>query len=61
MSFDLSTMIHSLQVASQYIGTTLFMAIISLMIGMILGLGIALIRLYKVKVISPILQTIITL
>lgn len=61
MSFDLNTMIHSLQVASQYIGTTLFMAIISLMIGMILGLAIALIRLYKVKVISPILQTIITL
>ncbi|EOT30205.1 amino acid ABC transporter permease [Enterococcus saccharolyticus] len=61
MSFDFSTMLRSLQVASQYIGTTLFMAIVSLVIGMVLGLGIALIRLYKVKILSPIFQTIITL
>lgn len=61
MSFDFGTMINSLKIASQYIGTTLFMAITALLIGIILGLGIALIRLYKVKILAPIFQLFITL
>lgn len=52
MSFKFEVMIQSLQVASQYIGTTLFMAITAIIIGVILGLGIALIRLYRIKGLS---------
>ena len=52
MSFKFEVMIQSLQVASQYIGTTLFMAITAIVIGVILGLGIVLIRLYRIKGLS---------
>lgn len=61
MSFQFSIMIDALKTASHYIGTTLFMAISALVIGLVIGLGIALIRLYRVKVIAPILQGIVTI
>ena len=61
MSFKFEVMIQSLQVASQYIGTTLFMAITAIVIGVILGLGIALIRLYRIKGLSQFFQVVVTL
>ena len=61
MSFKFEVMIQSLQVASQYIGTTLFMAITAIIIGVILGLGIALIRLYLIKGLSQFFQVVVTL
>ena len=61
MSFKFEVMIQSLQVASQYIGTTLFMAITAIFIGVILGLGIALIRLYRIKGLSQFFQVVVTL
>ena len=61
MSFKFEVMIQSLKVASQYIGTTLFMAITSIVIGVILGLGIALIRLYRIKGLSQFFQVVVTL
>ena len=61
MSFKFEVMIQSLQVASQYIGTTLFMAITAIIIGVILGLGIALIRLYRIKGLSQFFQVAVTL
>ena len=61
MSFKFEVMIQSLQVASQYIGTTLFMAITAIIIGVILGLGIALIRLYRIKGLSQFFQVVVTL
>ncbi len=60
MSFDFGIMIHSLLTASQYIGVTLFMALASLAIGMFAGLGIALIRLYKVTGLAPLFQVLVT-
>lgn len=61
MSFKFEVMIQSLQVASQYIGTTLFMAITAIIIGVILGLGIALIRLYRINGLSQFFQVVVTL
>ena len=61
MSFKFEVMSQSLQVASQYIGTTLFMAITAIVIGVILGLGIALIRLYRIKGLSQFFQVVVTL
>jgi L-cystine transport system permease protein len=61
MSFKFEVMIESLKVASQYIGTTLFMAFTALVIGVALGLGIALIRLYRVKGFSQFFQGLVTL
>ena len=61
MSFKFEVMIQSLKVASQYIGTTLFMAITAIVIGVILGLGIALIRLYRIKGLSQFFQVVVTL
>ena len=61
MSFKFEVMIQSLQVASQYIGTTSFMAITAIIIGVILGLGIALIRLYRIKGLSQFFQVVVTL
>ena len=61
MSFKFEVMIQSLQVASQYIGPTLFMAITAIIIGVILGLGIALIRLYRIKGLSQFFQVVVTL
>lgn len=61
MSFDFSTMINSLKIASHYIETTLFMAGSSLVIGIFFGLLIALARQYKIKVIAPFFQVFITL
>lgn len=61
MSFKFEVMIQSLKVASQYIGTTLFMAITAIVIGVILGLGIALIRLYRIKGLSQFFQVAVTL
>lgn len=61
MSFKFEVMIQSLLVASQYIGTTLFMAITAIVIGVILGLGIALIRLYRIKGLSQFFQVVVTL
>ena len=61
MSFIFEVMIQSLLVASQYIGTTLFMAITAIVIGVILGLGIALIRLYRIKGLSQFFQVVVTL
>ena len=61
MSFKFEVMIQSLQVSSQYIGTTLFMAITAIVIGVILGLGIALIRLYRIKGLSQFFQVVVTL
>ncbi|TNV69734.1 amino acid ABC transporter permease [Trichococcus shcherbakoviae] len=61
MSFKFEVMIQSLKVASQYIGTTLFMAITAIVLGVILGLGIALIRLYRIKGLSQFFQVAVTL
>lgn len=61
MIFQFSVMIEALKTASHYIGTTLFMAVTALAIGLVFGLLIALIRLYRIKVIAPILQVAITL
>lgn len=61
MSFKFEVMLQSLKVASQYIGTTLFMAITAIVIGVILGLGIALIRLYRIKGLSQFFQVVVTL
>ncbi len=61
MSFDFSTMINSLKIASHYIGTTLFMAGSSLVIGIFFGLLIALARQYKIRIIAPFFQILITL
>lgn len=61
MSFKFEVMIQSLKVASQYISTTLFMAITAIVIGVILGLGIALIRLYRIKGLSQFFQVVVTL
>lgn len=61
MSFKFEVMIQSLQAASQYIGTTVFMAITSIVIGVIFGLGIALIRLYRIKGLSQFFQVVVTL
>ena len=61
MSFKFEVMIQSLKVASQYIGTTLFMAITAIVIGVILGLVIALIRLYRIKGLSQFFQVVVTL
>ena len=61
MSFKFEVMIQSLQVASQYIGTTLFMAITAIIIGVILGLGIALILLYRIKGLGQFFQVVVTL
>lgn len=61
MSFNFSIMLNSLRVASQYIGTTLFMAIFSLIIGIVFGLGIALIRFYKAPVLASFFQILTTI
>lgn len=61
MSFKFEVMIESLKVASQYIGTTLFMAITALVIGVVLGLAIALIRLYRIKGLTQFFQVAVTL
>lgn len=61
MSFKFEVMIQSLKAASQYIGTTLFMAITAIVIGVVLGLGIALIRLYRIKGLSQFFQVVVTL
>jgi len=61
MSFKFEVMIESLKVASQYIGTTLFMAITALVIGVFLGLAIALIRLYRIKGLTQFFQVAVTL
>lgn len=61
MSFKFDIMLQALKVASQYVGTTLFMALTALVIGIFLGLLIALVRLYQVKVLSQILQVVVTL
>ncbi|CZQ95514.1 Hypothetical protein Tpal_1903 [Trichococcus palustris] len=61
MSFKFEVMFQSLKVASQYVGTTLFMAITALVIGVILGLGIALVRLYRIKGLSQFFQAVVTL
>ncbi|MBS7576440.1 MULTISPECIES: ABC transporter permease subunit [unclassified Enterococcus] len=60
MSFKLEVMLNSLKVASQYIGTTLAVSIASLLIGSLLGLLIALVRFYKIKVFSQIFSVLIT-
>ena len=60
MSFQLSIMIEALKTASHYIGTTLFMALTALVIGAVVGLIIALIRLYRIKILVPVLQVIVT-
>ena len=60
MSFQLSIMIEALKTASHYIGTTLFMALTALVIGAVVGLIIALIRLYRIKILAPVLQVIVT-
>ncbi len=61
MSFSLETMLHALKVASVYIPTTLFIAFVSLFIGGIFGLLIALVRLYNIKILSSIFKFIITI
>lgn len=61
MSFSFAIMLDSLGIAVRYIGTTLFMAIASLLVGLIFGIIIALIRNYQVKFISPFLQAVVTI
>ena len=52
MSFKFEFFIKSFKIASQYIGTTLEVALSGLVIGLILGLVIALIRFYNVPILS---------
>lgn len=61
MSFRLDVMLSSLRIALEYTHVTLIIAVSSLIIGSILGLLIALIRLYKVKILSPFFSAVVTI
>ncbi len=60
MSFKFEVFLNSLQVAVTYIGTTITVALVSLIIGLVLGLIIALVRFYKIPVLSQFLAASIT-
>ncbi|GCF94065.1 ABC transporter permease [Enterococcus florum] len=60
MSFKLDIMVEALKTAVQYIGTTLFMAGAALIVGLVIGWGIALIRNYNIKGLSPLFQFLVT-
>ncbi|MFT8908368.1 MAG: amino acid ABC transporter permease [Lentilactobacillus diolivorans] len=61
MSFNPTYMINSFKLCTRYIGTTLFMALVSLIIGLALGIGIALIRTYKIPLLARFFEIIITI
>lgn len=56
MSFDVNAMINALGVSARYITSTLFMAGVSMIIGMLLGILVALIRFFKLPGITPLLR-----
>ena len=60
MSFKFEVFLNSLKIASKYIGTTLEVALSALLIGLFLGLVIALVRFYKVPVLSQFLAGLFT-
>jgi len=52
MEFDFSFMLEALKAALKFTPTTLLLAIVPLILGVVLGTGIAIIRLFKVKYLS---------
>lgn len=61
MSFNMIYVISAMRLASKSIGTTLFMAIVSLAIGIVFGIIIALIRNFKIIFLARFLKIVITL
>jgi L-cystine transport system permease protein len=61
MSFDISFMIIALKEAIKYIPITLLLATIPLIIGSIVGTVIAVIRIYKIKFLSKLVQIFVVI
>lgn len=61
MTFDLGFIFQVILTVIRYVPITLYMAVVSLIIGGALGLVVALIRFYQVPVLSPIIGTVITI
>ena len=61
MTFDLGFIFQVILTVIRYVPITLYMAVVSLIIGGALGLVVALIRFYQVPVLSPMIGTVITI
>ncbi|WP_313476424.1 ABC transporter permease subunit, partial [Leuconostoc lactis] len=61
MTFDLGFIFQVILTVIRYVPITLYMAVVSLIIGGALGLMVALIRFYQVPVLSPMIGTVITI
>ena len=61
MTFDFGFILQVILTVIRYVPITLYMAVVSLIIGGALGLVVALIRFYQVPVLSPIIGTVITI
>lgn len=61
MGFDISFMLIALKEAIKYIPITLMLAIIPLIIGIVLGTLIAVIRIYKIKVLSVLMKCLVVI
>jgi L-cystine transport system permease protein len=61
MNFDFFFMLEALLGAVERIPITLYIATVSVFVGLVFGLLIALLRFYEVKVIAPLLKWVITL
>lgn len=61
MHFNFQAMMSSIAYAIRYLGTTLLLSVTALLIGIVVGFVIALIRFYNVKVLTQVLQVLITL
>ena len=61
MQFSFQAMFKSIAYSIHYLGITLLIPLVALIIGIVFGLAIALLRYYKAKVAAPVLQVVITL
>lgn len=60
MDFNFQAMIQAIISSVRYLGTTLEISFVALVIGIVLGLAIALLRYYNVVVLSPVFQVLTT-
>lgn len=61
MNFDIGFIFHVIVKIIPYVPITIYMAFVSLIIGGLLGLIIALVRYYKIPLLSPLLTIMITI
>ncbi|AEF85873.1 ABC-type amino acid transport system, permease component [Treponema primitia ZAS-2] len=61
MSFDFKFMLVALAAGVSRVPTSLYIGLIPVLIGIVLGLPIALVRFYEIKVLSPLFNWIVTI